>query len=254
MENVNLLPENEYTEVEGRKYLNPNLSVERTNEFIDNLRSTQQANNQQIATDTQRLGTDVSSGLGGLTGAGSYFTSRYQTPQTNLVVQNLRAAAQADALNQAMQNEQEMWKKRYQDAYRAYQKRANSSGSGGSGGNGGNGDNTSTWQGGTKKNATGGHYVYWLGQDGNVWVNQNGTTKNIGQAVMENGQWNGKAEGSLGSMDGDGTKIDDPNPGGGGTPPDVKNYTKDIDEKYRKLPAGWRYIIERATGGGTQTT
>lgn len=123
MENVNLLPENEYKEVEGRSYLNPNLPVERTNAFIDNLRSTQQANNQEINTQTQQLGTDVPSNLGGLTGAGSYFTSRYQTPQTNAVVQGLRTAAQSAALSQALENEQAMWKKRYQDAYRNYQKR-----------------------------------------------------------------------------------------------------------------------------------
>ena len=54
-----------------------------------------------------------------------YFTSRLQTPQTNSTVANLRATAQAAALNQALQNEQEIWKKRYQDAYRAYQKRMN---------------------------------------------------------------------------------------------------------------------------------
>ncbi len=36
----------------------------------------------------------------------------------------MRAAAQADALNKALSNEQAMWKKRYNDAYRNYQKRA----------------------------------------------------------------------------------------------------------------------------------
>ena len=120
----NLLPDNEVTEVEGRKYLNPNLVVDETNTFIDRLRNTQQANMQQTATQTQRLGTDVPSNLGGLTGAGSYWSSRYVTPQTSSAVSNLRAAAQAQALNQALANEQERWKKRYQDAYNAYQKRA----------------------------------------------------------------------------------------------------------------------------------
>jgi len=125
MENVNLLPDNEYTEVDGRRYLNPNLPVERTDAFIDNLRNIQQNNTQQINTDTQRLGTNVPSDLGGLTGASSYFTSRYQTPQTNSVAQGLRTAARASALTQALENEQAMWKKRYQDAYRSYQKRQN---------------------------------------------------------------------------------------------------------------------------------
>ncbi len=124
MDSYNFLPDNEVTEVEGRKYLNPNLVVDETNTFIDRLRNTQQANMQQTATQTQRLGTDVPSNLGGLTGAGSYWSSRYVTPQTSSAVSNLRAAAQAQALNQALANEEARWKKRYQDAYNAYQKRA----------------------------------------------------------------------------------------------------------------------------------
>ena len=83
------------------------------------------------------LGTDVPSNLGGLTGAESYFTSRYQTPQTISTVANLRATAQAAALNQVLANEQEMWKKRYNDAYRAYQKSQYNRGNGGGSGGGG---------------------------------------------------------------------------------------------------------------------
>lgn len=120
-----ILPTDEFTTVENRRYLNPNLPVTATNQFIDNYRANQQAQNAQIAQQTQRLGTNVPSNLGGLTGAGSYFTSRYQTPQTNSALQDLRTAAQASALNQALANEQAMWKKRYQDAYNAYQKRQN---------------------------------------------------------------------------------------------------------------------------------
>ena len=136
-----ILDENEFTEVEGRGYLNPQVALDESNTFIDNLRSTQQANNQQIQTDTYNLGTEIPSNLGGLTGAESYFTSRYQTPQTVSAVANLRAAAQSAALNQVLQNEQEKWKKRYNDAYRKYQK-SNSGGNGGNGGNpgGGGGD------------------------------------------------------------------------------------------------------------------
>lgn len=122
--NGTMLNDNEYTEVEGRKYLNPNLVVGETSSFIDNLRQTQNAQNTQIVADTQALGTNVPSNLGGLTGGEGYWTSRYQTPQTNTLVQDLRTAAQASALNQALQNEQEIWKKRYQDAYRRYQKSA----------------------------------------------------------------------------------------------------------------------------------
>lgn len=149
-----ILPTEEYKEVDGRVYANPQVSVDETNAFIDNLRSSQGQQNQEIISDTQMLGTDVPTNLGGLTGAGSYFTSRYQTPQTNNVAANLRATAQATALNQILQDEQAYWKKRYQDAYRSYQKRSYNKaygGSGGSGGSGGNADNKSTWDGGTTK-------------------------------------------------------------------------------------------------------
>ena len=129
-----ILNDNEFVEIEGRAYVNPQTALDESNAFIENLRNTQQANNRQIQTDTYNLGTAVPSNLGGLTspvgegGAGdaglSYFTSRYQTPQTNAVVEDLRSVAQAQALNQALQNEQEKWKKRYNDAYRRYQKSA----------------------------------------------------------------------------------------------------------------------------------
>lgn len=135
-----ILNDSDFVEVEGRYYANPQVALDESNKFIDNLRSTQQANNQQIQTQTYNLGTAVPSNLGGLTspvtdgngGAGmSYFTSRYQTPQTNSAVANLRAAAQAQALNEVLANEQAVWKNRYQQAYRNYQKRANSGGGGG---------------------------------------------------------------------------------------------------------------------------
>lgn len=120
-----MLPENEYSEIESRYYLNPQVGLDESNKFIENLRSTQQQNTAQIAKDTAALGTDVSSNLGGLGGGTDYWTARLSTPQTSSAVANLRATAQAAALNQALQNEQEMWKKRYNDAYRAYQKRQN---------------------------------------------------------------------------------------------------------------------------------
>lgn len=120
----NILPTNEYTEVEGRVYSNPQVVLDEANSFIDNLRSTQAQNNQEITQQTQNLGTDISTNLGGLTGADSYFTSRYQTPQTVSAVANLRATAQAAALNEVLANEEAKWKKRYNDAYRKYQKSA----------------------------------------------------------------------------------------------------------------------------------
>lgn len=114
-----ILKDNEYTEFEGRDYINPQVSLDESNAFIDNLRSTQQANTQQIKTDTYNLGTAVPSNLGGLTGGEGYFTARYQTPQTNSLVNDLRATAQASALNQILQNEQEKWKNRYNKARNA---------------------------------------------------------------------------------------------------------------------------------------
>lgn len=120
----NILPTEETTEFEDRIYLNPQTGIDETNTFISNLRDTQNANNAQILEQTRNLGTNVPSNLGGLTGGEGYFTSRYQTPQTNTNVANLRATTQASAMKQVLANEEAMWKKRYQDAYRAYQKSA----------------------------------------------------------------------------------------------------------------------------------
>lgn len=124
-----ILNSDEFTEVENRGYLNPQVGLDESNRFIDQLRATQAQQNQQIAQDTYNLGSALPSAQGGLgtnTPAGlGYFTSRMQTPQTASAVANLRATAQATALNQALENEQAIWKKRYQDAYRAYQKRMN---------------------------------------------------------------------------------------------------------------------------------
>lgn len=122
---MDILPTNEITEVEGRYYLNPQVGLDESTSFIENLRAAQGQQNQEIAQQTANLGTSVPSQLGGLTGPESYFTSRYQTPATNAAVANLRATAQAAALNQALENEQAIWKNRYQQAYRNYQKRMN---------------------------------------------------------------------------------------------------------------------------------
>lgn len=111
------------TVVDDRRYVNPQVSLDEQNTFIDNLRTAQGARTTEIAQDTYNLGTAVPSNLGGLSGAGSYFTSRYQTPQTNAMVADLRAAAQAQALSDAMNNEIAQAKQRYSNAYKAYQKR-----------------------------------------------------------------------------------------------------------------------------------
>ena len=129
-----LLPETEATEFEGRYYVNPQTSVDETNSFIDNYRNLQKTNTAKIAADTHNLGTDVPSNIGGLSGSGSYWANRYQTPQTASAVADLRTTAQAAALNTALENEKNAWTKRYNDAYRNYQKRASSGGSGGGGG------------------------------------------------------------------------------------------------------------------------
>ena len=131
----NVLPSNEYVEVEGRTYINPQVGVDETTSFIDKLRATQGQQNQEITQQTQRLGTDIPTNLGGLTGAEGYFTSRYQTPQTASNIANLRATNQAKALKDALANEYSIWKNRYTQAYRNYRRR--SSGSSGSGGSGG---------------------------------------------------------------------------------------------------------------------
>lgn len=111
------------TVVDDRRYINPQVSLDEQNAFINNLRSTQQARNGEIATDTYNLGTAVPSNLGGLGGSGSYFNARYQTPQTNNVVSELRATAQAQALSDAMNNELAKAQQRYNNAYKAAQKR-----------------------------------------------------------------------------------------------------------------------------------
>lgn len=122
---MNSILNDEATEFEGRTYVNPNLTVEGTNQFIDNYRALQSQNNAEISNQTQNLGTDIQSNLGGLLGGKGYWTSRYQTPQTNQTLQNLRTTAQAAALNTALANEKAIWEKRYKDAYRNYQKRQN---------------------------------------------------------------------------------------------------------------------------------
>ena len=121
--------DNEYYEFEGQRYVNPTISRDEQMAFIDNLRNTQTANNEQIQTDTYNLGTHIPATQGGLaTGAtspDSYFMQRYQTPQVDSQVATLKATAQAQALNDVLSNYKNQMKKRYNDAYKAYQKRKN---------------------------------------------------------------------------------------------------------------------------------
>ena len=129
----------------GRRYINPQVALDEENAFIQNLRDTQQQGNTQIAQQTQNLGTQVPSNLGGLGGSSSYFKARYQTPQTNYAVANLQAAAQAKALTDVLNNELNKAKKRYSDAYNAAVARSGGSGSGSNSNN--NNGNTSGWDG-----------------------------------------------------------------------------------------------------------
>lgn len=111
------------TTVDDMRYINPQVGLDESNAFIENLRATQKQRTQDIAEDTYNLGTAVPSNLGGLSGAGSYFTSRYQTPQTNDVIASLRSTAQAQALSEAMSNALNRARQRYSNAYKSYQKR-----------------------------------------------------------------------------------------------------------------------------------
>lgn len=122
-----------YTE-NDRRYINPQVSLDEQNAFIDNLRNMQQTDTAQITQDTHNLGTNLPSNLGGLGGGTNYFKSRYQTPQTNSMISDLRATAQANALSTLMNNEISKAKKRYNDAYRAAKKRSGGSGGGSGGG------------------------------------------------------------------------------------------------------------------------
>lgn len=123
-----------YTE-NDRRYINPQVSLAEQNAFINNLRNNQQDWTDETLSVTENLGTKIPSQLGGLTGGSGYFASRYQTPQTNSMISDLRAAAQSQALSQLMNNEIAKAKKRYQDAYRAAKKRESDANSNGGNGN-----------------------------------------------------------------------------------------------------------------------
>lgn len=118
------------TVVDDRRYINPQVALDESNAFIQTLRDSQTQRNAEIAQDTYNLGTAVPSNLGGLGGSGSYFNARYQTPQTNTMIADLRATAQAQALNDAMNNALAQAKERYNRAYKNYTKRHSGGGSG----------------------------------------------------------------------------------------------------------------------------
>lgn len=111
------------TVVDEQRYINPQVALDESNAFIQNLRDAQKANTAEIAQDTYNLGMAVPSNIGGLGGSDSYFNARYQTPQTNTIVADLKTMAQAQALNDALNNKMSQAKERYNKAYKSYQKR-----------------------------------------------------------------------------------------------------------------------------------
>ncbi len=121
---------------EDRVYVNPETSLNEQLGFVDKLRSLQQEGTDKITRDTHNLGTDVTPNLGGLTGAEGMWQQQYVTPRVNTMLSNLRATAQAQALNDVLGNYQNQMKQRYNNAYRA----ASRSGGGGGGTGGGNPD------------------------------------------------------------------------------------------------------------------
>lgn len=123
---------------EDRVYVNPETSLNEQLGFVDKLRSLQQEGTDKITRDTHNLGTDVTPNLGGLTGAEGMWQQQYVTPRVNTMLSNLRATAQAQALNDVLGNYQNQMKKRYNDAYSAARRRAG--GGGGDDGNKGGGD------------------------------------------------------------------------------------------------------------------
>lgn len=117
----------EYYDFEDRRYVNPTLSRDEQLGFVNTLRDTVGRNTAQINAQTQALGSNLPSTQGGLTGSNSYFAQRYQTTPVEVQVNNLRATAQAKALNDLMTNYQNQAQNRYSQAYRSYQKRQNTS-------------------------------------------------------------------------------------------------------------------------------
>ena len=125
---------NEAYDFEGNKYINPTLSRDEQMQFIDNLRGIQANHNAEIQADTRNLGTDVIPTQGGLVGSEDYFMQRYQTPQVDSMVANLRATAQAKALSDVLAGLSAQYKQRFMKARLNQERRANARSLMGSGG------------------------------------------------------------------------------------------------------------------------
>lgn len=107
-------------EVDSRQYVNPQTGLDERLSFIDTLRDVTAQNTAQINQNTYNLGSQVPSNVGGLTGSEGLWKAQYQTPQLNAQVANLRATAQQNALNQAMQNVSDIESNKLKQAWRGY--------------------------------------------------------------------------------------------------------------------------------------
>lgn len=130
---------------EDRTYVDPEVSLAEQERFMEKFRGIREQNQAQINRDTYNLGTQVPSNQGGLIGAEGLWNAQYQRPQVNAAIENLRQVGLQQAINTAMQNQQNAMSNRINQAKRAYYRaqqeayKRNSSG-GGTGGNGGGGD------------------------------------------------------------------------------------------------------------------
>lgn len=120
---IRTMNDNETFKVNDRVYVDPNVSLNEQTAFIDQLRQAQQDSNEQITSATKALGSDLPTSMGGLTGAGGTWRARYQTPQVESTIADLRAAAQAQALNEQLSNELAQKQQLYKQAYRAASKK-----------------------------------------------------------------------------------------------------------------------------------
>lgn len=124
MDNKPINLDSEVYDYETRKYITPTISRDEQTAFIDALRNNISKNTAQINQQTENLGTQIPSIQGGLTGSSNYFVQRYQTPQMESTASQLKATAQAKALEDLMSNYKAQMANRVQQAYRAASRRS----------------------------------------------------------------------------------------------------------------------------------
>ena len=112
------MKDSDFIDFEDRTYVNPQVTVDNTNKFVENLRNVQSSENDRINKQTYNLGTQVPSTSGGLGGAKKTYETRYVTPKVNSMIAGLKETAQQSALNTAMTNLQNEYQNRYNQAYR----------------------------------------------------------------------------------------------------------------------------------------